>query len=100
MSRSAIKPGSLFAVATLLAIGGGSTLFLASQFSFTLGFPGGTSLLFFSIGAIVAAAICNSAATIWGFAHVLSRRRMPWWWPISLLAAVGSIAEGLVLLQR
>jgi hypothetical protein len=48
---------------------------------------------------LVLAGIASLAAMLRGLRFVRSRRSLPWWWPVSALLVVASVAGGVVALS-
>jgi len=91
--------GRIFAVTVAVAAVGGAALY--GGISLILGRTGNASTYLADVGMLllVGAAVANLAAIAIGLRFMLRQRVFLWWWLLSVLLAVATVAGGVVALN-
>jgi len=91
--------GRIFAGTVAMAVVGGAALF--GGISLVLGRTGNASTYLADVGMVllIGAAIANLIAITIGLRFMLLQRVFLWWWPISVVLALATVAGGVVALS-
>ena len=83
----------------VLMTGGAAVFALGIRTAF--GQSGNWSNLLAGLGILLVgiAATCNLVSLVFGAADCISERRILWWWPLSLLVAIGTGYVGSIALN-
>ena len=91
--------GRIFAGTVAMAVVGGAALY--GGISLILGRTGNASTYLADLGMVllIGAAVANLIAIAIGLRFMLLQRMFLWWWPISVLLAVATVAGAVVALN-
>jgi len=91
--------GRIFAGTVAMAVVGGAALF--GGISLVLGRTGNASTYLADVGMVllIGAAIANLIAIAIGVRFMRLQRVFLWWWPISVVLALATVAGGVVALS-